>query len=131
MATTEKEDVLDESSHESAQELSIVEKIEPEQKRPRYFIYIAGIAVAAILGPTLGGFITDTLSWHWIFFINLPIGIISIILTSLFVHESEKAKEVAKEAIKKAKKVDWLGIFLFVTGIAALEIFLGEGPKKG
>lgn len=113
-------------------EQAIIADITPREKLGRTFsIYGLGISVAPILGPTLGGFITDTLSWHWIFFINLPIGILSIVLTSLFVHESEKAKEVAKEAIKKAQKVDWLGIFLFVTGIAALEIFLGEGPKKG
>jgi MFS transporter, DHA2 family, multidrug resistance protein len=113
-------------------EQAIIADITPKEKLGRTFsIYGLGISIAPILGPTLGGFITDTFSWHWIFFINLPIGIISIILTSLFVNESEKAKEVAKEAIAKAKKVDWIGIFLFVTGIAALEVFLGEGPKEG
>ncbi len=112
-------------------EQAIIADITPKEKLGRTFsIYGLGISVAPIMGPTLGGFITDSLSWHWIFFINLPIGIISLILTSLFVHESSGDKN-QKEKPKEKKKIDFMGIFLFVTGIAALEIFLSEGPKNG
>lgn len=113
-------------------EQAIIADITPKEKLGRTFsIYGLGISVAPIIGPTLGGFITDSLTWHWIFFINLPIGILSLILTSLFVHESEKAKQEAEKKTNKNKKIDWLGIFLFISGIAALEIFLSEGPKSG
>ena len=111
-------------------EQAIIADITPQEKLGRTFaIYGLGISVAPVLGPTLGGFITDTLSWHWIFFINLPIGIISLILVSLFVKESEQAEKSSKEFRKSGKKVDFVGIFLFVTGIAALVFLLDEGPK--
>lgn len=113
-------------------EQAIIADITPKDKLGRTFsIYGMGVSIAPVLGPTLGGFITDTLSWHWIFFINLPIGVASLILTALFVKESKQAEEAAKEARKKGKTIDWLGIFLFVSGIAALELLLGKGPEEG
>ncbi len=113
-------------------EQAIIADITPQDKLGRMFsIYGLGISIAPVLGPTLGGYITDTLSWHWIFFLNLPIGIISLILTALFVKESEQAEISTREFRKGGKTVDWVGIFLFVSGIAALELVLGEGPKEG
>ena len=113
-------------------EQAIIADVTPQNKLGRIFsIYGLGISIAPVLGPTLGGYITDTLSWHWIFFINLPIGIISLILTSLFVKESKQAEKLTREFRQGDKSVDWVGIFLFVTGIAALELVLSEGPKSG
>ena len=112
-------------------EQAIIADITPRDQLGRTFaIYGLGLSVAPILGPTLGGFITDTFSWHWIFFINLPVGIISLILVSLFVKESKQAEESTKEFRKSGKTVDFVGIFLFVTGIAALVFLLDEGPKQ-
>ncbi|HSK70457.1 MAG TPA: MFS transporter, partial [Pyrinomonadaceae bacterium] len=116
----------------ASSEQAIIADITPQEKLGRAFsIYAFGVSFAPILGPTLGGFITDTLSWHWIFFINLPIGIVSLILTGLFVKESEAAKEASREFRRSGKAVDWLGIILFVTGIAALVLVLEKGPKEG
>ena len=113
-------------------EQAIIADITPRDQLGRTFsIYGLGLSIAPVMGPTLGGFITDTFSWHWIFFINLPIGIISLILVSLFVKESKQAEKSAREFRKSGKTVDWLGIFLFVTGIAALVLLLDEGPKQG
>jgi MFS transporter, DHA2 family, multidrug resistance protein len=113
-------------------EQSIIADITPPEKLGRAFsIYGFGLAVAPVIGPTLGGFITDTFSWHWIFFINLPIGIISLVLTGLFVQESKQAEKSREDFRKKGKKVDWVGIGLFVLGIAALEIFLEKAPTEG
>jgi DHA2 family multidrug resistance protein len=113
-------------------EQAIIADITPPDKLGRTFsIYGLGVSLAPIMGPTLGGYITDTLSWHWIFFINLPIGIVSLILTALFVKESKQAEENSRKFRKGDKVVDWMGIILFVTGIAALELLLGEGPKEG
>ena len=113
-------------------EQSIIADITPPDKLGRAFsIYGFGLAVAPVIGPTLGGFITDTFSWHWIFFINLPIGIVSLILTGLFVRESKQAETLREEYRKKGRKVDWTGIGLFVLGIAALEIFLEKAPTEG
>ncbi len=113
-------------------EQAIIADITPQRKLGRTFaIYGLGISIAPILGPTLGGFITDALSWHWIFFINLPLGIISIVLTSLFVKESAHAEKATRDFRTSGTKADWLGVFLFVTGIATLELLLVEGPQEG
>ncbi len=113
-------------------EQAIIADITPIEKLGRTFaIYGLGLSVAPVLGPTLGGFITDTFSWHWIFFINLPVGIISLILVSLFVKESKQAEKATKDFRKNGKTVDFVGIFLFVTGIASLVFLLDEGPKQG
>ncbi len=116
----------------ASSEQAIIADITPQDKLGRAFsIYGLGVSFAPILGPTLGGFITDTLSWHWIFFINLPIGIISLVLTALFVKESKQAAAATREFRKGGKTVDWVGIILFVSGIAALELLLEKGPKEG
>ncbi|MFN0278803.1 MAG: DHA2 family efflux MFS transporter permease subunit [Pyrinomonadaceae bacterium] len=112
-------------------EQAIIADITPKEKLGRTFaIYSLGISVAPILGPTLGGFITDTLSWHWIFLINLPLGIISIVLTYVFVKESDTAEKMTKEFRTGDNTVDWLGVFFFVSGIATLELVLMEGPRE-
>lgn len=113
-------------------EQAIIADVTPQNKLGRIFaIYSLGVSLAPIFGPTFGGFITDTLSWHWIFFINVPVGVISLILTWLFVQESKQAEKATREFRKGGKAIDWVGIILFVTGIAALEFVLGEGPKEG
>ena len=113
-------------------EQAIIADIMPPEKLGRAFsIYALGIAAAPVFGPTLGGFITDTWSWHWVFFINLPVGIISLILSWLFVYESKQSKEARAKFFREGKTVDWLGILLFVGGIAALVLVLEEGPKQG
>ena len=112
-------------------EQAIIADITPQEKLGRAFsIYGFGLAVAPVIGPTLGGFITDTFSWHWIFFINLPIGIISLILTGLFVQESKQAERVQKEFSREGGTVDWVGIVLFVTGIAAFKLFWKKVRRK-
>lgn len=112
-------------------EQAIIADITPKDKLGRAFsIYGLGISVAPILGPTFGGFITDTFSWHWIFFINLPVGIVSLFLTALFVHETPQAEKASRKLRESGKSVDWLGILLFVSGIAALEVVLQKGAEE-
>ena len=116
----------------SPSEQAIIADITPRDKLGRAFsIYALGVSFAPILGPTLGGYITDTLSWHWIFFINLPIGIISLLLTWLFIHETPQAIEATKKMRAAGKTVDYVGILLFVTGIAAFELVMDKGTEEG
>ena len=109
----------------------IADSVPPEKLGRAFSIYATCIFFAPIIGPTVGGFITDNLSWHWIFFINLPVGIISLILVYLFVHESEETLKTAAAERLKNSSIDWIGIILFVGGIACLELVLEQGPKEG
>ncbi len=111
-------------------EQAIISSTVPPDKLGRAFaIYAFGAGVAPVMGPTFGGWITDTLSWHWIFFVNVPLGIVSLLLVYLFVNEPQKSPEELKKAEKKINSIDWLGIILFAVGIGAFELMLEEGPR--
>jgi DHA2 family multidrug resistance protein len=87
-------------------------------------IFLLGIIVAPTLGPTLGGYITDNASWHWCFFINLPIGIVSMFLVVTFLHDPPQL------AASRSAGVDWLGIALLIVGVGSLQYVLEEGNLK-
>jgi MFS transporter, DHA2 family, multidrug resistance protein len=86
-------------------------------------IFLLGIIVAPTLGPTLGGYITDNASWHWCFFINLPIGLVSAFLVVTFLDD-------APNQAPRTAGVDWLGIGLLVVGVGSLQFVLEEGNLK-
>jgi len=85
-------------------------------------IYGVGVIVGPAIGPTLGGYITDNMSWQWIFFINIPFGILATILTLLYVKEP-KAKA-------KSSKMDWLALALLIAAIGSLQIVLEKGQSE-
>jgi DHA2 family multidrug resistance protein len=80
-------------------------------------IWGIGVMAAPIMGPTLGGMITDSLNWRWIFYINVPICILDFFLVLAFIKQSTLRKDV----------IDWLGMGLMITSIAALQLFLDRG----
>ena len=86
-------------------------------------IFLLGVIVAPTLGPTLGGWITDNASWHWCFFINVPIGLASAFLVTTFLHD-------APDQRRRTGSVDWLGIGLLVVGVGSLQYVLEEGNSK-
>jgi DHA2 family multidrug resistance protein len=104
----------------------------PASKRAAAFaIYSMAIVSAPAIGPPLGGWITDSFSWRWIFFINVPIGIVSLILTSRVVSDPpEFKKEVAEARASGRLKVDYLGILLIAIGFACLEVVLDRGQRE-
>jgi DHA2 family multidrug resistance protein len=85
-------------------------------------IFGMSIVLGPAFGPTLGGYITDHLSWHWVFYINIPVGILATILASLFIKEPD-------ESIKTGR-MDWLAFALLVIGIGSLQVVLENGERE-
>ena len=103
----------------------------PAAKRAAAFgLYSMAIITAPALGPTLGGWITDNSSWRWIFFINLPVGVFSLFLTSRLVTDPPAFTDERRRLKASGKgKVDYVGILLFATGFGCLEVALDKGRK--
>ena len=105
----------------------------PGAKRAAAFaLYSMAIVTAPAIGPTLGGWITDSFSWRWIFFINLPLGMLSLFLTSRLVSDPPAFREeVARLRQSGHLKVDVVGILLVAVGFACLEVVLDRGQQRG
>ena len=105
----------------------LVESFPREKQGMAMAMYGMGVVVAPVIGPTLGGWITDNFSWGWIFFINLPVGILSLVLTSSLVHDPPY---LVRKSIGKDFKVDYMGFGLLALGLGSLEIVLDEGQRN-
>src|SRR6478672_1711621 len=100
----------------------LYEAFPPEEVGMGMAIFGMGVMVGPTLGPTLGGWITDNYSWPWIFYINVPLGIIAAVLTWRSVPEPAH--------LIRRTRVDWLGLALLIVGIGALQILLERGESK-
>ncbi len=99
----------------------------PVEKRGQAFaVYGMAVVVAPAIGPTLGGWITDNFNWHWIFFINLPIGLISLYLSNRMVEDPPQVR--ARTRLKSP--IDFAGLALVASGVGLFEFFLDKGQEK-
>ncbi|PZV10972.1 MAG: MFS transporter [Leptolyngbya sp.] len=103
----------------------LFETFSPAEQGIAQSVFGVGVISGPAIGPTLGGYLTDTLGWRWIFFINLPIGIIAVIMAIVFLRPD------AKQRPRSQQKVDWAGIALLCIGVGSLQTFLEEGEKEG
>jgi MFS transporter, DHA2 family, multidrug resistance protein len=97
----------------------------PEKRGLAFALYAVTVIVAPTIGPTLGGWITDNYSWRWIFFINLPVGILALLLVYRLIDDPPWAKRKAGIA----SRIDYIGISLLVLGVGALQIMLDKGQE--
>ena len=102
----------------------------PKKRGMAFAVYGFAVVAAPAIGPTLGGYITDNMSWRWIFYINIPIGILSLILTSRLVPDMTKAEREQRDHKRKGFRVDYIGIGLIALGLGALQIVLDKGQRE-
>ncbi len=100
----------------------LLEAFAPEDRGKAMAFWGLGIVVAPILGPVLGGWLTDSYSWRWVFYINIPVGIGAVIMTRLFIFDPPYIR-------RTSSRVDYWGISLLALGIAALQILLDKGQE--
>jgi len=101
----------------------LFETFPPQQRGMAMAIFGIGIMFGPIMGPLLGGLITDNWSWHWVFFINIPIGIVSILMTSLFISDPPYMKRMKM-------KIDYWGLVFLTVGVGCLQIVLDKGQRE-
>jgi len=96
----------------------------PKLRAQAFSLYGLTVVVAPAIGPVLGGWLTDNYSWRWVFLINLPFGILSLILTYFLVYEPKALKDDRRKLFANGLNIDYIGFFLVVVGFGALQIML-------
>jgi MFS transporter, DHA2 family, multidrug resistance protein len=109
-------------------EQAILNDTFPLAKRGMAFaVYGIAVVVAPTIGPWLGGYITDNFSWRWIFYINIPVGIVSLILTWFLVSDPPYMK---RNKFKEGFRIDYIGIGLISLGLGSMQIILDKGQRE-
>jgi DHA2 family multidrug resistance protein len=103
----------------------LADSFPPDKRALAFALYSVTVIVAPTIGPTLGGWITDNYTWRWIFFINLPVGILALFLVYRLIEDPPWAKSV-KGALGR---IDYVGMSLLVLGVGALQIMLDKGQE--
>lgn len=112
-------------------EQSILADTFPPSKRGAAFAAFAIVVVVGpVLGPSLGGYITEYSSWHWVFLINVPVGIAAFFLVATFLNESEAVQKDREKKLKGGLKIDYLGVALVALGLGFLEIVADRGERE-
>ncbi len=104
----------------------LMESFPPAKRGVAMAIFAMGVVVAPIIGPTLGGWITDNYSWRWIFYINLPIGILALYMCKIFI---EDPPYLISSRQSTTARIDYLGFCLMAIWLATLQIILDKGQQ--
>lgn len=105
----------------STAQATLVQVFPPKEQAIVQPVFLLGLVVFPTVGPALGGWLTDAASWHWCFFINIPIGLLAGSLVFFLLHDTEPAK--------RDVPIDWAGIGLLAVGLATLQYVLEEGEQ--
>ncbi len=101
----------------------LLESFPPDKRGIALAVFGLGVVVAPVLGPTLGGYLTDTYSWRWAFYINIPIGIFAVLMITRFVEDPEYIRKAV------AGKIDAIGLGLLALWLGCLQIVLDKGQE--
>jgi DHA2 family multidrug resistance protein len=99
----------------------LFETFPPKERATASGIFSLGVIIGPSLGPVMGGYIVDNLSWQWIFYVNIPIGLTAALLSYIYLRPTKKSND--------DRKIDWLGIFLLAIGVGALQVVLERGQS--
>lgn len=99
----------------------LLESFPFEKRRMAMSIFGIGIIIAPIIGPVLGGWITDNYNWHWVFYINVPIGFLAVVLANMFIEDPPYARK------KEGQKIDFLGFGFLIAWLVCLQVVLDKG----
>ncbi len=102
----------------------LLESFPPEKRGSAMAIYGMGIVVAPIIGPTLGGWITDNYSWRWIFYINVPIGIVATLMARMFIEDPPYIKD------QRPGRIDYIGFGMMAVALGTLQLVLDKGQEE-
>jgi DHA2 family multidrug resistance protein len=103
----------------------LADTFEPAKRGMAFAIYGVAVVTAPAIGPTLGGWITDNFTWRWIFFINIPVGIISILLTSRLIQDPPYLK---RRKLSETH-IDYIGLGFVALGLGTLQVVLDKGQR--
>jgi DHA2 family multidrug resistance protein len=101
----------------------LLESFRPEDRGKAMGFWGLGIVVAPMLGPVMGGWLTDSYSWRWVFYINIPIGVLSLVMTKFFIFDPPYIR-------RSSSRVDYWGIGMLAVGVGALQVVLDKGQEK-
>ena len=108
----------------------LADTFSPRQRPQAFALYGIAIIVAPTVGPAVGGWLTDNLSWHWIFLINAPIGVMSLLLVQWMVTEPELLIKEREQRLARGVKIDWIGFILVAVSLGSLEVVLDKGQRE-
>jgi MFS transporter, DHA2 family, multidrug resistance protein len=100
----------------------LLESFPPSKRGQAMAVYTLGVMCAPLLGPSIGGWIADNYSWRWVFYINLPVGILATMMTQAFIADQPFLKRVSG-------RVDYIGFALIAVGLASLQVMLDKGQQ--
>ncbi len=108
----------------------LADNFPPEKRGMAFAFYGFAVVAAPAIGPTLGGWVTDNVSWRWIFYLNVPVGIVSVILSSALLRDPEYLVAERERRRREGWRIDFAGLGLIALGLGALQVVLDKGERE-
>lgn len=105
----------------------LIDTFPPKQLPLGQALFGMGVIIGPTIGPTLGGYIVDNYDWPWIFYVNVPVGILAVIFTLTFIKDPERLRNLKPRPLGS---IDWLGIGLLIAGVGSLQLVLEQGERE-